>query len=547
MAAGMCAGIVGLDARRPARQMRARRMAAALAAGACLTLAQPAIGLWWAAFPALALLAALWRAGPAFGIGWAAGSGFFLSGIWWIAEAFFVDPVRHGWIAPFAIIGMSAGLALFWGAAFWVAARITRTGDGSGGGFGGGTGCVFGGAFGAALVLAAALALGEYARSQVLTGFPWALPSYALSQTPLAQISSAIGPHGLGAILLMCGLAPGLLRGRARIMGLAAAACLVALGWVWGSAREGAAPTPGADAPVIRLVQPNAPQREKWRLEMRRVFFERILALSAPRPGAPAPALIVWPETAVPWLLDTEPELRARIAAAARGAIVLTGAQRVALDDAGAPEWRNAMQALGPDGTVLASYDKHHLVPFGEYVPFGEVLTRLGLGALVGGSFGAGPGPALMRLPGLPPIQPQICYETIFPDEVLSGAARPAAIVQATNDAWFGASAGPHQHFQQARMRAIEQGLPVARAANTGISAMIDAHGRVIVALGLDRAGEIEAPLPPATAPTLYAQTGDGPWIAVIAVLGALGAGLSRRKRGRGRAAAASAMGAGGA
>jgi apolipoprotein N-acyltransferase len=261
------------------------------------------------------------------------------------------------------------------------------------------------------------------------------------------------------------------------------------------------------------------------------MFFERLLALSAPGAAGP-PALVVWPETAVPWLLDREPELRARIAKAAGGAVVLTGARRVALDADGAPEWRNGMQALGADGAVLASYDKHHLVPFGEYVPLGGLLAKMGLGAFVGVSFGAGPGPRLLHLPGLPPIQPQICYETIFPAEVLTGALRPAVIVQATNDAWFGTSAGPRQHFQQARMRAIEQGLPVARAANTGISAIIDAHGRVAVVLGLGRAGTVEAPLPPAIAPTLYSRTGDAPWLALIAALGGLGALGAWRRRG---------------
>jgi apolipoprotein N-acyltransferase len=505
------------------RVARRRRMATALAAGAALTLAQPPLGWWWAALPALALLAALWRAGAAdarparraFAVGWAAGTGFFLSGLWWIAEAFFVDAARHGWMAPFAIAGMAAGLALFWGAGFALAARAA------------GQGATRGGLF-AALALAGAWALAEYARSTVLTGFPWALPSYALSQSPLAQVGSLTGPHGLGFALLLCGLAPGLLRGRARAAAVAAAAGLIALGWVWGAGREGAAPLAAPDAPVIRLVQPNAPQRDKWRPEMRRMFFERLITLSTPA-GAP-PALTVWPETAITWLLEREPALRARIADAAGGAVVLTGAQRVAPGADGTPEWRNAVQALGPDGAVIAAYDKHHLVPFGEYLPLGGLMAKLGLGALAGGSFGAGPGPALMTLPGLPPIQPQICYETIFPAEILTGADRPALIVQVTNDAWFGASAGPRQHFQQARMRAIEQGAPVARAANTGISAMIDAHGRVVAAIGLNRAGMIEAPLPPAAPPTLYARTGDLPWVALIAALGALGAWAARRR-----------------
>ena len=505
---------------------RAVRLAAAAAAGLALTAAQPPAFLWplvFLAWPGLAWLVARAPSGSVFWIGWAAGAAFFLSGLHWIAEAFLVDPERHAWMAPFAVVGMAAGLALFWGAAFWTARRLAGTG------------------WGLAPALAGAVILAELARSYVLTGFPWALPAYVWAGAPVAQTAALVGPHGLGLATLALALAPAaaLLATagpRARAVGVAGAAAAVAAAvagaWVWGASREARAPLAAADAPEIRLVQPNAAQRDKWRPEMIPVFFARARDLSLAEDGVPAD-LVLWPESASPYLLETDPAAREAIGAAGGGAVVLTGTNRVAPGPDGAPGWRNAMTAVDAEGAILASYDKRRLVPFGEYLPFHGLMVRLGLGPMVGqsGGFARGTGPLTLDLPGLPRLAPQICYETIFPHRFPPLSQRPAFIAQATNDAWFGASAGPWQHFHQARMRAIEQGLPVARAANTGISALIDAHGRVVTALPLGVAGAVQAPLPPPTPPTPYARTGDAPALAAALLALALGAWTGRARR----------------
>lgn len=313
-----------------------------------------------------------------------------------------------------------------------------------------------------------------------------------------------------------------------RTAGAAALAAAAAAGaWLWGAARL-EDPAPGLTATQVRIVQPNAAQRDKWRREMMAVFWNRLRELSEPGPDEPRPDVIVWPETAVPFFLDRDPDARRMIAEAAGGAVVLTGARRTVPEDG---RWFNSLQAVAPDGEIAAVYDKHHLVPFGEYVPLWGAFKAIGLTGVVGdnGGFSSGPGPRTVRVDGVPAFAPQICYETIFPHEMPPVADRPEWIVQATNDAWFGESGGPVQHFEQARMRAIEQGLPVIRAANTGISAIIDPKGRVTVQLGLLRTGAVQGALPASLPPTLYARTGDAPWLAALAALALLGAALGRR------------------
>lgn len=527
---------------------RGRLLLAALC-GVGLTLAQPPLGLWPLVFlcvPTLAWLA-LARAprSEAFRIGWTAGAAFFATGLWWIAEAFLVDVARHGWMAPFAIAGLAAGLGLFWGLPAWIARRLAEATGARG--------------LAATLGFAGAWTLAEFARAHVLTGFPWALPAYAFAKTALAQTHALFGPHMLGFLALAfasalaapwlgpAAPAPDGPRPRLRpdFAAVAAAALLaLALGFGWGFWRLAGAPENPAppSAPIVRLVQPNVAQTAKWDADEVPRNFARLRALSAPEPGRPAPDVVIWPETAVPWILEREPAAREAIAASARGATTLVGARRIVNDATGAPTWRNSLLAIAPSGEIAGAYDKRHLVPFGEYLPFFELMSSLGLGPLVGesGGFAAGDGPGLMQAGRLPAFAPQVCYETIFPHE-MPGAApaeRPRWMVQITNDAWFGDSSGPRQHFEQARLRAIEQGLPLARAANTGISAMIDPWGRVTARLGLLETGAIQAPLPTALPPTPYARSGDLPWLAapLLALLAPL-AGLVRRRPGAGHAA----------
>ncbi len=434
----------------------------------------------------------------AFWTGWVAGLGYFAAALFWIVEPFLVDVPRHGWMAPFALLFLAGGLGLFWAVPFGLAHWALR------------------GAGGIARVagLASLWAMSDYARSHVLTGFPWALPAYSWVETPVIQAAALFGPHLLGGLTLAAALAPGvgLLRG-----GIAAGA-LVGLGWVYGAIVLSIPVVPRAEPITVRLVQPNAEQHLKWRPDMQQMFYERHLAATR---AEPLPDVTIWSETAVPFVLGHADALQAQVAEAAGpdGRVIL-GIQRLG-DRSDRRDWYNSLAVLNPDGSPYAVYDKHHLVPFGEYIPLAGLIARFGLPrltALTGGGFRAGPGPRIVEVPDLPPFLPLICYEAIFPHGMDAPGPRPDWIVQVTNDAWFGTLTGPYQHLAQARVRAIEQGLPLARTANTGISAMIDARGRIAQSIGLGEAGHLDVDLPAALPPPPYAQTGDLPSLIVLLV-----------------------------
>ncbi len=483
-----------------------RRGAVAVIAGVSMALAQPPVSFPVVLFLAIPVL--LWLTEGAqgglggFGIGWAAGAGYFAAGLFWIVEPFMIDPERHGWMAPFALVGMAAGLALFWAAAFGVAALSRR------------------GGVALAVLLAALWTLAEYARSHVLTGFPWALAGYSWIETPVMQISSVIGPHGLGFVTVLAAM----LAGASPLAGTVAAIAVVAGLWGYGAARL-APPLPErADPLIVRLVQPNASQKLKWRADLQQVFFDRLLASTAAA-SDPVPDVAIWPEAAVPFVLGYADDLQAEAAAAADpGTALILGIRRLDATPE-REEWFNSLAVLRPDGSAAAIYDKHLLVPFGEYIPGADLIARLGLPkltTLTRGGFTAGPGPHLVSARGLPPFLPLICYEAIFPHLMTAPEGRPEWIVHVTNDGWFGEASGPWQHLAQARARAIEQGLPMARAANTGISAMIDPRGVVTAQLGLGVEGYLDAKLPAAMPPTIYSRYGDLPIIAAIMIVLAL-------------------------
>ncbi len=484
-----------------------RRAAFAVAAGLAAGLGQAPFSLVPVALAGLALL--VWLAGGAASggraawIGWLGGTAYFALTLHWIVEPFMVDPDRDGWMAPFAVVFLSGGLGLFWALALGVARRLTA------------------GGWRFAVAAAAALAVIEMLRSLILTGFPWALLGYVWSEGTGAQLAAFAGPYGL--TLVTCALAAGL-----ALVGPRPLAAVLLLGAWLGPVGLGAlrppAPDPGADAPILRIVQPNAPQDQKWDPVLAPVFFRRALDLTA-APGAPD--LVIWPETSVPFWVEPGHPALARISAAAGERVVVFGAQRSV-----GPRYFNTLFVLGPGGRIVDTYDKHHLVPFGEYVPLGDLAARFGIYGLASGEgfgYSAGPGPRLVDLGPFGQVQPLICYEAIFPAEVGATAERPAWLLQITNDAWFGTFAGPQQHLAQARMRAIEQGLPMVRAANTGISAVIDATGRIIGALPLGLAGHFDAPVPAALPPTPYARTGD--WPAGLAILLGLAIALWPRRR----------------
>lgn len=432
------------------------------------------------------IVPALTATRQAFWAGLSFGTGYFALSLHWIVEPFLVDIAVHGWMAPFAIVFLSVGLALFWAAAF----ALTR-------GFGAGV-------WGLAILLTGA----EMVRAYVFTGFPWAMPSYGLVDGVAAQAAAFKGPHGMNLALFLGAAA--LSRGLSRPM-VALLGGLFAVSALWPVPSAG--PVAG-DRPTIRLVQPNAPQHQKWDPDYIRVFFDR--ALRSTRSGDEVPDLIVWPETSVPAPLEESTNTRAAIAKAARGATVVIGANRF-----DGLRVYNSAAVLDATGAVVDLYDKHHLVPFGEYVPFADLLGRFGIHGLAardGGGYSAGPGPQLLTLGELGAALPLICYEAVFPQDMRGTVKRPDFLLQITNDAWFGEFSGPYQHLQQARMRAIETGLPLVRSANTGVSAVVDPQGRVVAQLGLGKEGYLDARLPLARPATVYARAGDLP-LALILVL----------------------------
>ncbi len=444
----------------------------------------------------LSPLQAGWRA-------WGLAAGYFGVTLSWLVEPFFVDAARHGWMAPFALFFMAAGLALLWGGAVALAHRISAPSL-------------------RWLSVAVALSGAEVIRGWIFTGFPWGNPGHVWIDTPYAQLAAYIGASGLGALtFLMTALlaqiaVPGQFA-RVRLLLAALGAVSAVGGFVAGQALENE-PLPDDRDVTLRLVQPNAPQHLKWHRDHAYDFVRRQIDLTAatPSPGQPRPDLVIWPETAVPTLLDWTDDLRPAMAEAAQGAPVLFGVQR-----GDAMQYYNSLALIGPDGAVQASYDKHHLVPFGEYIPLGDWLDEFGISAFAaraGNGYSAGPGARLMDTGVAGNVLPLICYEAIFPRDIRAAPRRADWILHATNDAWFGDYSMPYQHLAQARFRAIEFGLPVIRVANTGISAVIDARGQLRDALALGRAGFLDARLPGAAPPTPYSRHGDLPLTVLITV-----------------------------
>ncbi len=431
------------------------------------------------------------------------GFGYFLAGFYWVAEAFLVEPWRHGWLIPFVMAALPGGMALFFAAAAAIAIVMWRPG--------------------AARVFALAISLGltEYARGHVLTGLPWNLIGYGLlPEGPMMQIAALLGVYALSLVAVALFAAPAAIWSASEPPSKGAAAlavCLLvalALGYVWGDRRLAAA-TDQETGVRLRIVQANIDQASKWRPENSAEIFTDYLELTQ-APGIGDIDIVVWPETAVPFLLADSPEALQLVGDALPkdGTLLVGGARLVQTRDAAGrfvgQRIFNSLLVIDDGGEVLDSYDKIHLVPFGEYLPFQDFLESLGFMQLTGvrGGFSEGAGPRLLPIPRAPAASPLICYEIIFPDDVTDPQARPGWLLNLTNDAWFGTSAGPYQHFHQAQVRAVEQGLPLVRAANTGISAVVDSYGRVLAEIGLGERGLIDAGLPKVGPPTLFARGG---------------------------------------
>ncbi len=498
-----------------------RRAFVAIAAGAMATAAMPPWSVIVLLFPALTCL--LWlledptrgvvRPVGAAVIGWWFGVGHFGTGLYWVGEATLVDAARHGWLLPFAIGGMAAGLALFPAlVTAWTALMM-------------GAGWVRGA--GRIIAFAAAWTAIEWVRAWIFTGFPWLLMGYAWSPIDaMLQPAALFGVYGLSLLTVAVAAMPAVLADsrasrRRAIIAPAITALVLAVAWAGGAWRLASVSAPGRD-PVpdvrLRLVQANIEQRLKWRPDLRRKHFEEHVRLSQRAAEGAAPTHLIWPEAAVPFDLVNDADARALAAGAVPpGGLLLAGTLRSErADDAGTGIW-NSLVAVTDDARIAAIYDKVHLVPFGEYVPLRGILPfeKLTPGL---GDIRRGIQHVSWDLPPLPPLSPLICYEAIFPTRVV-GLERPQWLLNVTNDAWFGRSAGPHQHLAIARLRAVEQGLPLVRVANTGISAVIDAYGRELARLDLGERGVLDADLPRATAwRTPFSWGGEG-WLVLLLIL----------------------------
>ena len=449
--------------------------------------------------------------------GWWWGFGYFVAGLWWLGSAFLVEPDKFVWLMPLGVLGLPAYLAIFPALGFAVARLVWPNAPGR------------------VLVLAACLAGAEWLRGTLLTGFPWNEFGMALGgNLVLGQAASLIGVHGLTLVAVLLGASPAAL-GDPRQPGalvqpwapLATAAIALALLAGFGAWRL-ATPPPGDVAGVkLRIVQPNATIDQDFSYAHKDAILQHYLTLSdratsPTRRGLSDVTHLIWPESPFPFVLSREPDALAAIGAALpEHATLITGAARL---DGGPPDttghptplYFNAVQVLASGGTIVDSYDKVHLVPFGEFLPLGPVLRGLGLRNFVEipGGFEAGRFRRLLHVPGLPPVAPIVCYEAIFSGEVVpsldrSGGERPGLLLNVTNDSWFGFTAGPYQHLAHARLRSIEQGLPLVRAASTGISAVVDSYGRIVASLPLGAETVLDTTLPAALPPPVFARYGN--------------------------------------
>ncbi len=490
-----------------------RRRGIAFGAGALSALAMPpffAFPILWITFPVLVWLidgavaearsGRVRRLGPAFMIGWWFGFGYFLAGLWWVGNAFLVEADQFAWAMPLAIIGLPAGLALFWG--FGVAlAQILWSED-----------------WRRIFALAAGLGVAEWLRGHLFTGFPWNAIGYALTAGEILMQSAALfGLYALSVIAVAIFAAPAALapasgdKRRNFALPSLAVLAIAALG-LFGVLRLSQATTAFVPEVTIRIVQPALAQLQKWDSENKDAVLSTYYRLSAPE-GAPLTkgTILVWPESAFPFPLTQDPGALAAIAELLPpGTALVTGAYREEYPPNGVRQVYNTIYAIGDDGTILDAYDKVHLVPFGEYLPANDLIERYlgdtGIQQLTPNPFTPGPFRRPITLPFAPPFLPLICYEAIFSGAVLGEGPRPAFMVNLTNDGWFGRTTGPYQHFHAARVRAVEEGLPLVRAANTGISAVVDPYGRNITVAQLGDATMIDARLPASISPPLYAQ-----------------------------------------
>lgn len=497
-----------------------QRMAVAFLAGAIAALSMPPLNLLPAAFVGFPIIVWLLDGverkqtivahilGPAFRIGWAFGFGYFTLGLHWMSGAFFVEPDLFLWALPLGLFGLPALLAIFWGLATALAH-------------------LFWSDFGQRiLALAVSIALFEFLRGHLFTGFPWNLPGmmFALSLETM-QLGALIGVYGMSFIAVLLALTPAVIWPdldqpiSARFGPLGAAIIVLCGIFAFGFWQIGQSPTTYRDDVNLRLVQPNIPQAEKWKPENAELIFSQLLAMSGEKaspadPGIIAATHVIWPESVFPFFIDEHPDALARIARMLpNGTNLIAGAAREKRNLADLGETtdgiHNAIISINDQGEINATYNKYRLVPFGEFVPFKPILSLLGIREFVtaSDSFVHGQRPnAPMNPLGTPPFLPLICYEAIFSGGMGPSIAQAQWMLNLTNDAWFKGTIGPQQHFVHAQMRAIEEGVPLVRVANTGITAIIDPVGRIVARLQSDEAGVLNSKLPERLEQTVFSS-----------------------------------------
>jgi apolipoprotein N-acyltransferase len=450
----------------------------------------------------------------AFFRGWLAGSVYFAISVWWVAEAFYVD-IRQAWMAPFAVGLLATGLALFWGAAAALYRAFAPKG------------------WARVLVFAGALTAFEWLRGHVLTGFPWDLPGESWrAGGAVSQFASVVGAYGLTWITLAIASSAAFVReGRKGLVTLGVA--VLALAGLYGFGAYRLAHAVEGKGPLVRIVQPMVKQSAKYDPQLFSQIVGKYVRLTQ-TPAAQTPSIVIWPEGAIPtaandFLADGTWTYDAIRGSLTPGQTLMLGGYRV-VPSKPADIYFNSLIVMRVEAdrelTVTGLYDKHRLVPFGEYMPLDSLMSKWGVKQMVhvGDGFTAAPPPRPIAPAGIPALQPLICYESLFPGFTRNGARtsgiKPAWFVNVSNDGWFGFTTGPLQHLNLASYRAIEEGLPMARATPTGVSAMIDAYGRVVpgARLGLGEIGVIDVALPPPAATTPFRRWGEWPFALMMAI-----------------------------
>jgi len=468
----------------------------------------------------------LWQAAL---IGWLFGLGEFVFGLDWIAKAFTYQAAMPAWLGWVAVVALSLYLALFpalaAASAWWATRRVK------------------GGAVSLTLFFGASWAASEWLRGTVFTGFPWNPISVTMIDLPVALVSRVVGTYALSGLVVASTGFMLILASRPRdaltrttllrANNIPAAIGLVLLVGLYAAPAllqrfDPPPPPPMPTGPLVQVVQPDIGQGERFSPDLTARHLARLQALSGV--GGATPRLVLWPESAIEGDAQEDPAVRRQLGAILGAHDILLGGGEAPIRDKAGNEIaaRNTVFAIAADGTILAEYDKAHLVPYGEYLPMRPLLSAIGLSRLVPGDidFRPGPGPRSVALPGFGKVGLQLCYEMVFSGHVVDEANRPAFLFNPSNDAWFGAS-GPPQHLAQARLRAIEEGMPVVRATPTGVSAIVDADGLVLKSLPQGAMGMMALPMPAALPPTIFAHLGN--WAVLLIALLLTGVAIAAR------------------